>query len=797
MDNNQFKEADDYAQQAMSLAKSSSDQSSMAMAYDCLGHLYQAKFDYTNAMKQYLEGLKIRDQLADQKGIATSKSNIGRIFFLQENLNKAEENLQTALGSWKELNDPKGLAVTNLYLGDVFLQKEIYGRAKQYYKQALEYKKQSGDVAGASELASFLGKIEYDLGDNDGAMVYYEMSLDFNQMLGDETKIAEDYYNISLAYLAQGAYEDALDENEAAEEIWRKLGDDFGLAQATKNYGIIYASMGDKKEAEKYLQKSAEYVKVIGAEPGTPQIYKSLAEGYNKIGNTEMAYKYHMMFSKNKDILFNKEKDKALFELTTKYESEFATEQKEKQIEILEVEKASSAKVKYFLYAVIGLIGILLGTLFFSYKRKKKDNELLTVKNEEINEKNDEIKEKNAHLDQLNSKLVDEMAERESIEESSFARDRFLATMSHEMRTPMNAIIGLTHLLLKDNPRGDQIESLRTLQFSANNMTVFINDVLDFSKIEAGKLILESREFEPKKTFDDVNERFMGVIENKGLVFNYEYDKKIPGKLLGDPARLNQILTNLVANALNLTNKGFINLNVKLHEYKKQEAVVFISVTDSGDGMDTEILDHMFKKYGPGEDDNFEGYDKSGLGLAITKRFVDLQNGLIEVHSEPGQGTSIRLFLPFKIVEEELTPVTNDKGEMTFDHLSGNRVLIVEDNKINQLVVAKILRKLGIEAITCDNGQEGVEMVQKHDFDLILMDIQMPVMDGYRSTAEIRKLADPKKADVPIIALTASAFLSEKEKAKLFGMNDHIGKPFGPEELLEKISVALQPKVVK
>ncbi|MEL6925089.1 MAG: response regulator, partial [Bacteroidota bacterium] len=420
-----------------------------------------------------------------------------------------------------------------------------------------------------------------------------------------------------------------------------------------------------------------------------------------------------------------------------------------------------------------------------------------TAKNEEINQKNEEIKEKNDNLDQLNGKLVAEMAERESIEESSFARDRFLATMSHEMRTPMNAIIGLTHLLLKENPRADQVESLRTLQFSANNMTVFINDVLDFSKIEAGKLILENREFEPKQIFDDIHERFIGVVGNKGLVFNYDYDRKIPNKLLGDPARLNQILTNLVSNALNLTDKGFINLSVKLHEYKKQEAVVFISVTDSGDGMTTEVLDKMFKKYGPGSDDNFEGYDASGLGLAITKRFVDLQNGLIEVHSEPGQGTSFRLFLPFKIVEEEVAPVTNDKGELTFDHLAGNKVLIVEDNKINQLVVAKILRKLGIEAVTCDNGQEGVEMVQKFDFDLVLMDIQMPVMDGYRATAEIRKLSDPKKADTPIIALTASAFLSEKEKAKLFGMNDHIGKPFGPEELLEKISVALQPKVIK
>ena len=792
---NQLKEATSYAEQAFDLATKLDDKEGLVAAYNSMGLIMQARFDYKNALKEFYAALDLNKSLQNKKGIADSKNHIGRIHYLQDNQEQAQKELEEAMAIWESVKDPVGLATSKKYLGDVFLKKEIYGTAQKYYKQALDLLIQTKNYEGASDMATLLGKIEYDLGDYEGALTHYNRAKDFNQMLGNQSKVAGDFYNSTLAYIAQGAYEDALEENESAEKIWQQLGDDFGLAQTAKNFGIIYSKMGKLKKATQYLERSAGYLKIIGNEPGTEEIYKSLATTYAEMGNMAKAYEHFKKYSTTKDFLFNKEKNKALLELTTKYESAFDAEKKQKKIDLLKIENASETKIKYALFAVIALICALLASLFRSYKIKKEDNKLLTAKNEEIKIKNLEIKEKNENLDQLNQKLVHEMAERESIEESSFARDRFLATMSHEMRTPMNAIVGLTHLLLTENPRTDQIEHLRTLQFSANNMTVFINDVLDFSKIEAGKLVLDSREFEPQRIFDEVKHRFLGPVESKGLVFNYHYDRKIPTRLVGDPARLNQILTNLVAAALKNTHKGFISLDVKLHEFRKQEVVIFISVTDSGIGMGKEILDKMFKKYGPDADDNFEGYDGAGLGLAITKRFVDLQNGLIEVHSEPNQGTSFRLFLPFKFIEEEIVQVKNDKGELTFNHLAGNKILIVEDNKINQIVVAKILRKLGIEAFTAENGREGVELFKKHDFDLILMDIQMPILDGYRATAEIRNFDDPKKRDVPIIALTASAFLSEKEKAKLFGMNDHIGKPFGPEELLEKISNALAAKV--
>ena len=454
--------------------------------------------------------------------------------------------------------------------------------------------------------------------------------------------------------------------------------------------------------------------------------------------------------------------------------------------------------------ALVGLGCLLVGVLFFSWKRSQSANEALTEKNleirsqkAEIDEKNMELEGKNDSLDMLNQKLVEEIAERENIEQSSFARDRFLATMSHEMRTPMNIIIGLAHLLIEEEPRPDQVEHLRTLQFSANNLVVFINDVLDFSKIEAGKLNLDTRVFNPKSTFDDTKTRFNLPARDKGLDLNYNFDSKIPTALMGDPTRLNQIVTNLVSNAITHTESGEVNVDVLLNNLDQKEATILITIEDSGAGIEEAKLEEMFKKFSRKGADIFEGYAGTGLGLAITKRLVDLQNGKIEVDSKAGVGTKFTIYLPYKLANPEAidaqksrAPIGKD-GKADYSQLEGQKILLVEDNRINQLVVAKMLRRLGIEVVTTDNGAEALDAFNESYFDLVLMDIQMPVMDGYRATAEIRKSTDPRKRDVPIIALTASAFLTEKEKAKLFGMNDHVGKPFGPEDLLDKISACV------
>ncbi len=793
-------EASAYANKAMELAQSLNMPAEEAIALNNMGMVYESKYDYTNAMKSYVNSLKINNKLESKEGIATSKNSIGRVFYLQEDIPSALENLNAALDLRNSIQDKEGAAETNKTLGDVYLLKGFFGKAKNHYVSSMNQYIELNKIGEAADLASHLGKIISGVGDYEGALVYYRMSLDFNRSLEIVTKIAEDYNNIAMTHFAQGSYDEALENNDVAYDIRKSLDDKIAFAESTKNYGKIYAFMGNKAKANEYLANAVNMVTEIGNEPGTQYIYKDVSEAYHKLGSFDKAYKYQVAFAESRDFLFNKEKSTALLELTTKYQSEFEAEKKMQQIDTLEKDKVYSAKMRYFLLGMLGLGLMLMMVLFNSYKRKQRDNQLLQNKNDEINRQkeeidvqNDQLEEKNTSLDSLNGKLVNEMAERESIEQSSFARDRFLATMSHEMRTPMNIIIGLTHLLLEENPREDQVEHLRTLQFSANNLVVFINDVLDFSKIEAGKLSLENREFRPKKIYEDTRNRFKLPAEDKELSFNYNFDKMIPDGFFGDPTRLNQIITNLLSNAIKYTEKGSVNVDIRLHELKGEDAMIKLVISDTGPGIEQSALDEMFRKFSGNTMDIFEGYANSGLGLAITKRLVDLQNGKIEADSVIGKGTTFTVFMPYKVVELEANKDANNTAEnkKTFDHLAGNKILLVEDNQINQLVVAKMLRKLGMDVITANNGLEALDCFDVAYFDLVLMDIQMPEMDGYRATAEIRKQTDPRKRDVPIIALTASAFLTEKEKAKLFGMNDHVGKPFGPEDLLDKMSNCL------
>ncbi len=801
-------EAYKYAVEAYDLAGQKSYNVGLAQAADNLGLAMLQRYDYENAMKYFVESLSIRNESKDQAGIATSKNYIGRVFYMQEDMTSAMNNLQEALDMRTELKDIEGAAQSYEYLGDVFLFKKTYGAARQHFEQAMQLRIETEQLPEAARLASQLGKVASEMGDSDGALAYYNQSLDLNSTLQDVEKIGADYNNIALVFYNQAQtrsfekeelLEEALDANESAFQIRSGLDDKLALAESLQNFGSIYTGLGEKSEAEEALEKSAALLKEIGAEPGVQFIYENISKAYEGLGDYKKAYRYQLAYAKSKEVLFNKEKSTALLELTTKYDSQFAAAEQKQKIAGLEKEQAFNNKIRWFLMALVGLGLLLIGVLYNSYRLKKKDNNLLRAKNEEIerqkseiNTKNEELNEKNASLDVLNTKLVTEMAERESIEQSSFARDRFLATMSHEMRTPMNIIIGLTHLLLSENPREDQIEHLRTLQFSANNLVVFINDVLDFSKIEAGKLTLESRAFKPKDLITEVEKRFELPSRDKGLLLSCTIDKTVPEVLLGDSARLNQIMTNLVSNAIKYTSKGKVDVNVKLHELNKKEAVLKLIVEDTGQGIDPAKLEEMFRKFSSQSNEElFEGYASSGLGLAITKRLVDLQNGNIEVESVPDRGTVFTILLPFRTVDRNTKVEEKNDGPKDYSHLAENKVLLVEDNKINQLVVAKMLRKLGMDVVTADDGLLALDAYTNQYFDLVLMDIQMPNMDGYRTTAEIRKSTDPRKRDVPIIALTASAFLTEKEKAKLFGMNDHVGKPFGPDDLLEKISNCL------
>ncbi|MDB5031402.1 ATP-binding protein [Mucilaginibacter sp.] len=376
-------------------------------------------------------------------------------------------------------------------------------------------------------------------------------------------------------------------------------------------------------------------------------------------------------------------------------------------------------------------------------------------------------------------------------QKSGEAKSDFLSTMSHEIRTPLNAVIGMSDLLITGNPRADQVENLEVLKFSAGNLLSIVNDVLDFNKIESGKLIFENIRFNLAELMQNICGGLTMTAQTKGLLFKLDIDSVLRKKMVfGDPTRITQIVFNLVSNAIKFTAEGNILVRVTCIEDRDNRVNVSFSVKDTGIGIEQNRLDIIFEPFIQESISTTRQYGGTGLGLAIVKRLLELQGFKIKAISKPGVGSEFSFNMEFPVSTEVYAASTDNQPQWIAENgetLSAIRMLIVEDNQVNVILMKKLLSKWNIVPSVAENGERAVELVQYGNFDIILMDLQMPVMNGFDAAMEIRKMHNPEKSDIPIIALTASALFDIRERVQKCGMNDYVSKPFKPNELFEKI----------
>ena len=369
-------------------------------------------------------------------------------------------------------------------------------------------------------------------------------------------------------------------------------------------------------------------------------------------------------------------------------------------------------------------------------------------------------------------------------EQSSKAKDLFLANMSHEIRTPMNAILGMAKQLERTVMDGQQQFYLNAINNAASNLLVIINDILDFSKIEAGKMTLESTAFELEAVVGKALQVIVHKAEEKGLALYSKIDSTIAPVLIGDPYRINQILINLLGNSVKFTEKGSISIYCSVSAERETNQLINIEVVDSGIGMSDDFQSALFNKFEQENDNNGKRYSGTGLGMSIVKELIALMQGSITVQSKKNIGTIVSVNIPFeKGVKEDLAQTETKK--ISSNTLRNKRILLVEDNEMNRVLATIILKQYSAIIDEAVNGEEAIAALKTNEYDLVLMDMRMPVMDGIEATQIIRQEISKT---IPIIALTANAITGEKQKCLESGMNDFLVKPFEEEELVQMLA---------
>lgn len=494
-------------------------------------------------------------------------------------------------------------------------------------------------------------------------------------------------------------------------------------------------------------------------------ILLSLSRTNEKLLNLKKSHDYlkeHMEIKDSLSILSNQKLDANDYQ-------EFKESERMKALEQMTKENEAQQKTNKFVKLISILAIALISILSLLSLSLYKNNIIRTRSNELLQEKNIEL----------------QMA-KEKAEKASKARAEFLSTVSHELRTPLNAINGITHLLIEDNPKQTQLHYLNSLKFSGNYLLTFINEILEINRIDSSNIEIEYIDFNLKQLLADIQNSMNEIAAKNNNQFTLEIDNNIPEIVLGDPTKLSQIFINLINNALKFTKNGEVTVIAKLVDQGSDFSRINFEIRDTGIGIPEEKQETIFDSFAQGSIEINRKYGGTGLGLTIVKKLVDLLGGEIGLKSEVGVGTSFAFELNLHNGSQELQP---EKPVLYSDAiLEGKNILVVEDNKINQMVTKKMLENKGMKCKIVDNGEEAIEVMRaENNFDLVLMDVHLPGINGTIATQNIREFETQK----PIIALTAISLNENREMLLSFGMTDVITKPFDPENFYRVIALNL------
>lgn len=673
--------------------------------------------------------------------------------------------------------------------------------ALQYSEKAIERAIVNKNVMAQANAYSSFAAIYFKLRKYEDAIAIYNKSIPLYNKLKQDTEAALCYYNLGLCYIETNQYERAETHFDKAKSLYEHTKTPYALMLINLQKGIIYQekqqyelassffnaviAVPNIQEAYKatafyqlgtielklnktnsalyYLNRALAYNSKNENRALSAEIYKSLSIAYEKKSDPANSLFYLKKNNELRNCQFTQKKEK----LEDRDYAKFKESKELKTISKIKIENQHQERSNKFTKLISILAIALISILSLLSLSLYKNNIIRTRSNLLLNEVNTELK-----------------VAKENAEKASKARTDFLSIVSHELRTPLNAINGITHLLLEENPKKSQLKYLESLQFSGNYLLTFINDILEINRIESNTVKVEYINFNIKILLENIQCSLKETANDNNNKYILDIDQAIPNDLIGDPTKLSQVFMNLINNALKFTKNGEVKIIAKLHSLKKETVSIYFEIIDTGIGIPEDKLDTIFESFSQGSIEINRKYGGTGLGLSIVKKLIDILGGKIKLESKVGQGSSFSFDLKFKLGKKAAAEVAKNYDESVFEN---KKILLVEDNKINQMITQKMLENKKTICEIVENGEDAIEKARNNHYDLILMDVHLPGINGTDATKVIRTFNNK----TPIIALTAISLNENREMLLSYGMNDVITKPFEPNNFYEIIAQKL------
>ncbi len=779
-----YSKAIDYFQQAMAKGELAGDKISVAENLSNISSVYQRQAKYPEALDYAEKAQKFLEAAGDKKGVAAILWKQGNIYNIKRDYQSALNKFSAAL-KIAEAKGNKSLIADNLQsIGDVQISQGKYLPALSSFLSALKLKENTNDRGGIGSNLSYVGKCYQALAENKEG----EKLPDSLANLSEEVMLqrANYYLSKSIDFLKEtGDFEQLQDTYEHLSQVQLKQGDKTGSRESYKQHNAYLESMYNQEKGDAIARKDMQYVFEKKQETLKQESEQKEVALNKEMQLNSLRYEYEKKKAAAKS---EHERQQLIYEEQLKQEQiSYEYERKQAQMEaaaalakatlenqnaLAEIRLKEARQQRWYLIIGIVLLLLMSGTIYSRFTNEKKNKR-------KLEEKNKQIAAEKENADRL----------RVRAENSEKFKQMFLANMSHEIRTPMNAVSGMTAILIEKGPRNDQVSYLQAISKSSDVLLHIINDILDLSKIEAGKMDLEEIEFSMKDTVTQVKDTLAHRADEKGLQLIANVHDSVFDVVVGDPFRLNQVLINLGGNAIKFTERGSVQIEVTAEEDKDEKITVRFSIIDTGIGIPKDKIKNLFGDFSQVNSSDTRKYGGTGLGLSISKQLVELHGGTILVESEEGSGTTFYFSVTYpKGSPEKLAQRIQQEKRADGSILNGMSILLADDNEYNRIVVYETLMlKADVEIDSVINGEEAVQAMKKKNYDVVLMDVQMPVMNGIEATIAIRKLAAPNK-DVPIIALTASTLRADIDKCIKSGMTSYVPKPFKAWQLINTLA---------